>query len=210
MPYYPELDLIFIHIPKTAGGAIEDLLLPYKAAGRKTLGRRLAAKLALPQDARAAYIPGHATAAWHRRVMGAAVFDAARRFAVVRNPYDRLISSYEFIRQNPLHHRHKRTAGQGFTEFLNARQMSQMPFLLDRDGRMLVDHIVRFEALAGELAALFDRLGIPLALPAHGNRNSSAKKDRSHYLTPEALGLINRACAEDFRRLGYAMQTAPL
>ena len=48
MPYYPEFDLVFIHIPKTAGGAIEELLLPYKAPGRKTLLRRLAAKLALP------------------------------------------------------------------------------------------------------------------------------------------------------------------
>lgn len=210
MPYYPEFDLVFIHIPKTAGGAIEELLLPYKAPGRKSLLRRLAAKLALPQDAMAAYIPGHSTAEWHRRVMGAATFDAARRFAVVRNPYDRLISAYEFIRQNPRHHRHRRTAGQGFTDFLKARQMSQMPFLVDREGRMLVEHIVRFEALAVELGALFDRLGVPLALPAEGKRNSSEKQDRSHYLTPEALELINRACAEDFRRLGYSMLQAPL
>ena len=58
MPYYPELNLIFIHIPKTAGGSIEELLLPFKAPGKKTAFRRIAAKLALPQDGNAAYIPG--------------------------------------------------------------------------------------------------------------------------------------------------------
>lgn len=205
MPYYPELNLIFIHIPKTAGGSIEELLLPFKAPGKKTAFRRIAAKLALRQDGKAAYIPGHSTAAWHRRVLGAAVFDGARRFTVVRNPYDRLISAYEFIRQNPRHHRHARTAGQSFADFLRARQMSQMPFLLAADGSMLVEHVVRFETLGPELAGLFARLDVPLALPEGGKRNSSAKKDRSHYLTPEVLALINQACAEDFRRLGYAM-----
>lgn len=205
MPYYPDFNLIFIHIPKTAGGSIEELLLPYKAPGKRTPFRRIAAKLALPQEARAAYIPGHSTAAWHRRVLGPKVFDSARRFAVVRNPYDRLISAYEFIRQNPRHHRHARTAGQSFADFLKSREMSQMPFLLASDGRMLVEHIVKFEALGPELAALFARLGVPMSLPPDGKRNSSDKKDRSHYLTPEVLALINRACAEDFRRLGYAM-----
>lgn len=207
MPYYPDLNLIFIHIPKTAGGAIESLLLPWKAAGKKTPLRRVLAKLAVPQDGMAAYIPGHSTAAWHRRVLGAGVFDQAKRFAVVRNPYDRAISTYEFIRQNPRHHRHAKTKDQSFTEFLRGRSLSQMPFLLGRDGNLLVDHLVKFETLPDGLNQLFADLGVPVVLPVGGRRNSSEKQPHDHYFTAENIALINRACAADFPLLGYAMRT---
>lgn len=204
MPYYPQFNLIFVHIPKTAGGAIEELLLPYKAPGMKTPFRRVAAKMAMRQDMLKAYIPGHSTAQWHHRVMGRNFFNT-RRFAVVRDPYSRLISSYEFIRQNPNHHSHGIIKRMSFTEFLKYRPMSQMPFLLNSSGVRLVDHIVRFENLDFELAALFSKLQIPLKLPAGGKRNSSKKMDTEDYLSPEAITLINNACAEDFRRLCYPM-----
>ena len=50
MPYYPDLNLIFIHSPKTAGGAIEEVLLPWKAGGKKTPLRRVLARLAVFAD----------------------------------------------------------------------------------------------------------------------------------------------------------------
>lgn len=106
MPIYPDLNLVFVHFPKTAGVAIEELLDPYKAPGQKALANRVLAKLPLPRDVNAAYIPGHATALYLRRRMGAALWKSYVSFAVVRNPYDRAISAYEFERQPPRHHRH--------------------------------------------------------------------------------------------------------
>lgn len=208
MPYYPDLNLVYIHIPKTAGGAIENILLPWKAPGKKTLLRRTLAKLAVPQNALTAYIPGHSTAEWHRRVLGAAVFDRARRFAVVRNPYDRAISTYEFIRQNPRHHRHGKTKAQSFTEFLRGRSLSQVSFLAGRDGALMIDNLVKFETLPDGLDRLFGELGIAARLPVGGRRNSSVKQGQETYLTAENIGLINRSCEADFRLLGYAMLTA--
>lgn len=207
LPYYPDLDLIYIHIPKTAGGAIEAALLPWKAGGQKTPLRRVLARLAVPQDPCAAYIPGHSTALWHKRVLGKA-FDGARRFSVVRDPYDRAISAYEFIRQTSRHHAHRKVAKVDFTQFLRMRPLSQVPFLTGRDGRILVEHLVRFEDLPEGLDTLFAELGVPARLERAKDRNASAKQPRESYLTPQNVALINRACAADFRLLGYAMLPA--
>lgn len=208
MPYYPELNLIFIHIPKTAGGSVERILKPFQVNQTKTLFRRLLARLGIRQNPLLADIPGHSTAALHRRVLGPEVFDKARRFAIVRNPYSRAISHYEFIRQNPRHHRHDKVKAQGFVDFLGSRELSQMPFLTGRDGRLLVDRILRFEELPGCVDALFAELGLDIVFPFGAKTNTSEKKAEDTYLTPEAIRLINRKCAQDFSVLGYAMLPA--
>lgn len=208
LPYYPGLNLVFVHIPKTAGGAIEELLRPFKAPGRKTPLRRLLRYVPVRQDPMRAYIPGHSTAAWHRRTLGAGIYDNATSFAVVRNPYERLVSEYEYVRQNPKHHRHEKAQRLDFNSYLrsNTNRLSQMGFIEAPDGSgIMVDRIIRFEALHDELNDLLSDAGANVALPTGGRLNSSEKKPLDHYLTDENVRIINRACASDFHSLGYPM-----
>jgi sulfotransferase famil protein len=208
MPVYPQKNAIFIHIPKTAGGAIEALLEAHTPGVKKTLVRRLLSKLPLRQPVSDAYIPGHATASWIKTKLGASYFDGCEKFTVVRNPYDRIISHYEFIRQTDRHHKNKAVQGMGFETFLKSRrpdQLSQAPFLTDCTGRMLVQHVARFETLHGDLDKIFSHLGFEERLPAAGAMNTSQKKPRDEYLTQEAISLINAKAAADFSLLGYQL-----
>lgn len=203
MPVYPPKKLIYVHIPKTAGGAIEELLLPYKAQGRKTVIGQLRSKLPFQQNIDRAYIPGHATAAELMGWMGGQLWSEYVAFTVVRNPYDRVISEYEYVRQNPRHHRHKRALSTDFETYIQDRKLSQMPFLTGRDGTLLVQKIFRFEDLHSQLNTFFDTHGVGERLPERGNRNSSQKKPRDHYLTPRAIEIINSGASDDFDHLRY-------
>ena len=203
MPIYPALNLIFVHVPKTAGGAIEELLEPYKAPGQKTLFNRLVAKLPLKRGIDRAYFPGHASALYLRRRIGHANWAAYTSFAVVRNPYDQAISAYEFERQNPRHHRHARSSQMSFLDYVKKRNLGHSAMLCDRAGQVIVDRIIKFETLHEELDAFFAELGIAERLPRHGDRNSSTKKTRESYLTPAAVEVINAKAGADFRNFGY-------
>ena len=207
MPIYPAINLVFVHVPKTAGGAIEELLEPYKAPGRKTAFNRLVAKLPIKRDIARAYIPGHATALYLRRRMGLKHWDAYSSFAVVRNPYDQAISAYEFERQNTRHHRHTRSVRMSFLEYVKARDLGQSVFVCDQSGRVIVDQLIKFERLHADLDAFFADLKIKERLPRQGSRNTSDKKPRESYLTPEVISVINTKTRADFDNFGYEMMS---
>lgn len=207
MPIYPALNLVFVHVPKTAGGAIEELLEPYKAPGRKTTFNRLVAKLPIKRDIARAYIPGHATALYLRRRMGSKQWDAYISFAVVRNPYDQAISAYEFERQNTRHHRHSRSVRMSFLNYVKARDLGQSAFVCDQSGRVIIDQLIKFESLHADLDAFFADLNIKERLPRQGSRNTSDKKPRKSYLTPEVISVINTKTRADFDNFGYEMMS---
>jgi len=207
MPIYPALNLVFVHVPKTAGGAIEELLAPYKAPGRKSTFNRVVAKLPIKRDITRAYIPGHATARYLRRRIGTEQWNAYGSFAVVRNPYDQVISAYEFERQNTRHHRHSRSVRMTFLDYVKARDLGQSAFVCDRNGCVIVDHLIKFETLHADLDAFFAELNIAERLPRQGSRNSSDKKPRESYLTPEVISVINSKTRADFDNFGYEMMS---
>ena len=211
LSYYPERNLIFIHVPKTAGTAINRLLEPFQTAGEKTQWRRFLNNLPVRQNPDRIFIPVHASAAWHRRALGPEIYDNAASFAVVRDPYRRLISAYEFVRQTPEHRRYERTLKLDFTAYLRSRysRLSQLRFIGTPDrSRVMVKHIFRFETLHDDLNPFLSGLGIDAALPIGGNLKTSEKMPLDHYLTAENIEIINRACDADFRFLGYPKREA--
>ena len=203
MPVYPSLNLVHVHVPKTAGGALLGVLAPYRPAGRRTLSSRLLRHIPARQDLRTGYFPKHATADYLRRRMGPRTWASYTSFGVIRNPYDSAISHYEFVRQTPTHHRHNRTQNQDFEAFLRSRDVSQARYLIDRNDRVLVTHVVRFENLHEEVNAILQSVGITEGLPPAGRVNTSKKAARDTYLTPSAIALINQRMHKDFELFGY-------
>lgn len=81
-----------------------------------------------------------------------------------------------------------------------------MSFIEAPDGSgVMVDRIIRFEALHDDLNGLLSEVRANVALPTGGRLNSSEKKPLDHYLTEENVQVINLACASDFHSLGYSM-----
>jgi hypothetical protein len=89
MPVWHDRRCILVHIPKTAGVTIETLL-----------GNSAASWLGGAMQINGHEIcPQHVTAATLRAHLGNQVFDSYFRFAVVRNPYDRMFSEFHWQQQ---------------------------------------------------------------------------------------------------------------
>lgn len=206
MPVYPDLNLLFVHIPKTGGGAITRTLAPWRAPVPRTRLNRLRAHLPFVQRLDKVAIGTHASARWIRRKLGPREYDRYVSFSVVRNPYDRLISEYEYIRQTPAHHRHRFVGDLDFTGFLRWRVrkgLAQTAQITDARGALLVSTLIPFDTLSDGLDALFAAHDVPASAPPNRGINTSDKKPRETYLTPEAIGIINRHAAPDFDLLGF-------
>jgi Sulfotransferase family len=110
----------FFHIPKCAGTSVWASL--YDIYGTRHVylvnSRRRREKFAsLPPEGRAAYsaVGGHAPLSYFREALG----DMARYHKIVtlRDPVDRAISEYNYIRAQSAHPRHAEVAAQSLKEF---------------------------------------------------------------------------------------------
>lgn len=188
---------IFIHIPKTAGTSLYEALgmdiLPYTHIPARVLARLY------PEE-----------------------FEASYRFTFVRDPWDRMVSTYEFLRGGTVWDEQKRWAREyigdrSFGEFvrrlkhdrmLRAAVLSyefffpQTYFLTDETGRLSVDEIFRFEEIDSAFAQLARRFGT--AQPLGHARRSSSRASSATYYDKETHSIVGQIYAEDCRLLNYS------
>ena len=148
-------------------------------------------------------------------------------FAFVRNPWSRIVSCY-LDKIDPrditedlspksaaavMLKAGTDSARADFAEFVravhatpdeksNRHFRSQHTFLTDRRGRLLPEHVFRFENLAKEFNALAARLGLPpeTKLP---HRNPSKKTPYQAYYTDELRELVAERYRRDIELFGY-------
>lgn len=183
---------IFIHIPKTAGSSVADAL--FGAPSR--------------------HIP-------YTEYLRASPrkFRAYFKFAFVRNPWDRLVSTWFFLKKGGMNEpdrawseRHL-AAYADFDSFVRhgvgrAEVQSwvhfrpQADFILAPDGTVMVDFVGRYERLADDFAIVARRLGVDAALPAH---NTSSHAHFASYFTAETADIVARVYNRDIGAFGYQL-----
>src|SRR5262249_2778421 len=112
----------------------------------------------------------HATARTIRTQMPRGRFEQYFSFAFVRNPWDWVVSLYSYLLHTPGHRHHARIAAMSglreYVEFEIARgKRSQHEFICDRDGRVIVDYVGRFESLHAHFDGVCRRLNFKAELP---------------------------------------------
>ena len=204
-----QFNFLFVHIPKTAGLSVKDTFRPYSNRPKRTLLRRVLSKLPIREHQMFFNPPQHATAEWARRKLGEDSYSKLTSFAVVRHPYDRAISHYQFINQHDGHHQHKLVKEMNFEQYLKylagkpvGRRLRQIDFLVDGGGAIIVDRILRYESLEADIEAIWTELALP-GRPTVSRRNASVRRAVDEYLTPRTRGLILDLYRNDFDRLGY-------
>lgn len=202
--------LIFIHIPKCGGTSLEDLIWPDKR-GRTESDLWMGIKYPFWRRVRNKYQTGglqHLTASQVRQEVGADMFYACFRFAIVRDPLARLVSQYKYMSLREDLRRYIRMSSEdSFSTYLDkierrlhVQWMPQYSFLLENDGTLLVQEIYRLEDISGDMRNFSSRIGLDVEkLPL----SNTTHRVKSPVVTEEDRSRVRRMYAKDYELLGY-------
>lgn len=208
---------VFVHIPKTGGTSLatalearamkDDLLIgdTPKARRRKPRLTALSPRGRLWKHATLADIDGILTPEEIAQMF---------TFTLVRNPWDRVVSYYHWLRDQSFDHPAVSLArSQAFPAFLATPHIQQslrsspaVSYMQDVTGRERCRLYIRLEAFEQDAAPLIAHLGFPLVLP-HLNASHRPARYRDSY-DATTRRIVADLCAEDIARFGYTFDGA--
>lgn len=180
---------VFVHIPKCAGQSIETFFLDRIGLDWE----RRSPLLLRPNDVPALGPPRLAHLKAHQYVqnrwMTQAQFDEYFKFAFVRNPWDRIASFYRYLGYDGrcsfprfvLKHLPEQI------EKKNWFLCPQVEYVYDTDGKLLVDFVGRFEALANDFTLVGGHVGAPDARLPHINDSRKSRPSPMPWFRRRAL-----------------------
>ncbi len=186
-------DVVFIHIPKTAGTSMR-WTLDFNRVNKENGVRK------------------HNDANKIIGLLGQEKWDAVFKFTFVRNPWDRLLSFYHFrLRNNMIT---DEVLKQDFYKWATFKMTSKSPnskihfnlqaqthWLKDQKGKINMDFIGRFEHLETDFKELATRLSLPSQL-LELNVNPLKLDYRDHY-DEELKSLVAKFYQEDIHYFKY-------
>jgi len=204
---------IFIHIPKTGGTALtlalearaarDDIIVADTPKGRRRRGR-------LAGIETAGRLWKHSTLADIRGLATDAEIASFFTVTLVRNPWDRMVSYYHWLRAQSFAHPAVTLArSHDFSGFLNQPQtiasIRAWPYgayVRDARGNSRASLMARVEALAEDLQPFEAHLGFRLTPLPRVNESARPRDWRGLYSDRDAAR-IAEVCTEDIARFGY-------
>ena len=208
---------IFVHIPKTGGTALslalesramkDDLLIgdTPKAKRRKHRLKGLSTRGRLWKHSTLADIDG---------LLSVEEIGSLFAFTMVRNPWDRVVSYYHWLRNQDFDHK-----AVALAKSLDFKPFVQHPSVLSSfrtspaahymrraDGVVQCASYIRLEHFRADCRALCQHLGFDLELP-HENR-SERNRDWRPYYDDRTAQLISSVCSNDIEAFGYRFEDA--
>jgi hypothetical protein len=191
---------LFVHIPKCAGISVS-----------KSLFGNLAG--------------GHLRVPHYQLILSEHDFDRYFKFTFVRNPWDRLVSGFRFLKSGGLNGGDRAWAREHLAPFddfhdfvarwVDRKNVStwkhfapQYKYICEPGGENLkVDFVGYFEHLADDFEHVRAKLGLRAGLEHH-NRTSGSREDYRACYSTETRDLVADVYAEDIRLFGYDFETA--
>ena len=190
---------IFIHIPKTAGMSVASALF---GEGGAT----------------------HAPLSSIQQLLTAAEFQTYFKFTFVRNPWDRLVSAYEFLRVGVGDEEYDKALSNQITGFGSFERFlgwiketegcagihfyPQHKYVNSEDSTNAMDFVGYFETLGRDVSLVANRLGLSVNLP-HINATPSRTAYQDYY-TPRSIDLVGEVYQEEIELFGYDFDNADL
>jgi hypothetical protein len=185
---------LFVHIPKTGGSAIIKHLYQTQNVG-------------------------HHSASFYEKIYGELLFNQYFKFAIVRNPYDRLYSAYAYLSKGggsskdeafARQHGIDKLSFEDFVEewisperiYLGLHLVPQTFYITDTNDNVIIDYVGYFENLNNDFDLIKMRLGnIGDALKLY---NTSARKSSyKEVYTKSMFDKVYHIYRLDFKLLGY-------
>ena len=142
--------------------------------------------------------------------VGAEIFQSYFKFSIVRNPWDKAVSQYSYMKNRPDLQRFigmKRT--DDFKRYLelttrkrHVQWEPQYKFLYDDDGKLLVDFVGRFESYEEDVPYLLSRLDLPKTPLLHEKKGQ--RSDYREYYDAATEIMIATLYRDDIELFGYA------
>ena len=137
-------------------------------------------------------------------------------FTVVRNPYDRVVSDYHYRSKLILKNTGRNNIS--FDEFVKSTYIEKRPefriggrkffstqkeWLLNKNGKIDIDYIVKFENLIEDYKVVQEIIGIKQKLP---HLNKSERRPYKYYYSAESKKIIEAYFKDDFEEFNYAYE----
>jgi hypothetical protein len=152
---------------------------------------------------------GHISALQIRPVLGAETFEAYFKFAFVRNPFDRFVSYCAFISRDSGHFERAPLAFMKHVikemrplDHILFRPQSE--FLVDTDGRLLLDFVGRTEQMQASYDTICTTIGVPTTMLERVN--ASSHRPYGSYYDDELIELVTRQYQTDLTLFNYRFE----
>lgn len=198
-----EKKFLFIHIPKTAGTSLRQVLDPYAVTDFRAYSRGLEQYIAAKRK-----FPPHFSYAGAAEALTVDLRNYFK-FTFVRNPWDRFVSMYEYFRKDTKHAMHQRCMTCSFGDFIGdvvARRATfdtknQMDYIVPPAGLAPMDFVGKVENIADDFARICRRLGIEA--PPLPTLNTTNRGEYRSYYSDALKKTVEQHCRAEIEAFGY-------
>ncbi|MCA0929927.1 sulfotransferase family 2 domain-containing protein [Ruegeria profundi] len=153
----------------------------------------------------------HMSAMNVRENLGAKTFDSYTKIANVRDPFDRVVSQFHFMKyQKNLPSEDAKTEFEQFRSFVLSGTWSIDWDIVSIDNKLIVDRFIRKEHLVADLKETLAGFGLPENGFKLGHDKSMKERRKGipvpDYYDPETIDVVRRNMAWVFNTLGYPDQ----
>lgn len=205
---------IYIHIPKNGGTYICDILSKYYGFKNYYLQRDDHLSFCLSKDNSVIVHENklHGTLIYYKTNkqinqimnMDKHKWDNYTIFTFSRNPYDRVVSGWNYINKYNI----------PFENYLKIKDandfdywhvfMSQTRHIMDINGKIRCDYIGRFENLENDLATILHKIGFNNIIHKQSIKNNKKHDDyRTYYKNKDTMDIIHKLFEYDFSVFDY-------
>ena len=202
--------LIFFHIPKNAGTSVSSLLLknesfyyPWVILSKILRKFKRTDNFFFDNFQKKIYLfTSHETVRTIERKISSEIYDNFFKFAVVRNPYSRFVSRYNYMKST------NTLKELSFPEFLKKHvELSliadqQYKFLLNKNGKIGVNKIIKFENINEEMTELSKANNLKLS--KFKKLNISTTENYKDYYDTNTKKIVEDFCKEDLEFFNYS------
>jgi len=215
-------NFVFVHVPKSAGTSIVSSLSSLTRYCDVEVGGAVMSRFTTEYYSKRFRLSKHSRAVDVRNIIGDERWNSMYSFGFVRNPVDRLVSSYHFLKYKFRNWKGSEVMDgiDSLDAFVDSELFAshgpdrilrpQVFWLCGPPGRRpVVTSFGRVERIGEDLERILDEIAVPAAerakMPALAVKNRSPREEGAAQPSAHVLDVVRKAYADDFRVFGYEL-----
>ena len=199
---------VFVHVRKAAGTSLRQILEQVSLPKNNQLWYKLLSRNGFAVDYHKYSFRKHSALIEAEKSMPSEKYQSYFKFAFVRNPWDRLVSEFEYIKTQNTHSRHKKLSQMTFEDYITYQGQRaaahQFNVLCNQQGQLDLDYVGKFENLHESLKYISEKIKLDCTQIPHINKIK--KQPFQNYYNKETEKKVAKIWAEDIEAFGYVFE----